>query len=74
MTERVRSYWRGLVIAAAVSLQQVGSLEGRDRAERAIPYVLIQEQDEPGGFAAMERVGTTILTEPLSAPTEMSPN
>jgi hypothetical protein len=74
MTERVRTYWRGLVIAAAVSFRQVGALSNTDRLRETHPYVLIQDQADDGGFVPAERIGRTVLTEPLEAIKTHSPN
>ena len=67
MPDRLRTYWRGLVIAAAVSLRQVGELPGSDRIRESHPYVLIQDQSDAAGFAPAERVGKSILTIPLES-------
>jgi hypothetical protein len=74
MTERVRAYWRGLVIAAAVSFRQVGALPDNDRFRETHPYVLIQDQADDGGFVPAERIGRAVLTEPLEAIGSHSPN
>jgi hypothetical protein len=74
MTDRVKTYWRGLVIAAAVSFRQVGALPDSDRLRESHPYVLIHEQADDAGFVMAERVGRTILTEPLDTIGPYSPN
>lgn len=67
MTERLRTYWRGVIIAAAVSMRQIGELPGNDRLRESHPYVLLQEQPESNGFSPVERVGRSILTMPLES-------
>lgn len=74
MTERMRDYWRGLVIAAAVSLRQIGTLPDDHPMRETHPYVLIQEEPESNGFAEIERVGQSILTLPSESTGDWSAN
>ncbi len=65
MAERWRSYWRGVVIAAAVSLRQISTLPGAAWHLDAAPYVQMMDFLDRDGFAPAERVGSIVLTETL---------
>ena len=71
----LRTYWRGLVIAAAVSMRQLSDLPNSDRLRELPPYVLLQEQLEFDKFAPpTERIGRSILTVPLESLGQYSKN
>lgn len=62
------------MIAAAVSLRQLGTLPDDDPLRQTLPYVLIREESEPDGFVEIERVGSSILTLPSETTRTWSPN
>jgi hypothetical protein len=72
--DALRTYWRGLIIAAAVSLRQLGDLAVSDRIRESPPYVLLQEQPESDGFSPSERIGRSVLTIPLESVGSYSKN
>lgn len=60
---RLRRYWQGVVLAAAVSYGQLQST-GETRGAVMPPYVqMLPEQ--PPGFDPLEVVGRQVLTVPL---------
>lgn len=64
---RMRRYWQGLVIAAAVSYGQLQDSTFTDvRAAQKHPYVWLMP-DGPAGWNPLERIGDRILTTPLEA-------
>ncbi len=64
---RLRKYWQGLIIAAAVSYGQLQDSSWTDvRAAQKHPFVYMLP-DEPAGWSPLERVGDTVLTTPLEA-------
>lgn len=64
---RLRRYWQGLLIAAAVSYGQLQDMPFTDvRAAQKHPYVWMMP-DEPAGWSPLERIGDSILTAPLEA-------
>jgi hypothetical protein len=71
--DRFRTYWRGLVIAAAVSLRQLGESSTASLREPP-PYVLIDERNDHDRFSPGERVGHSILTVPLPESDRFSRN
>jgi hypothetical protein len=73
-TDGLRAYWRGLIIAAAVSMRQLGELPYSGRIREAPPYVLLQEQPDHDRFAPAERIGSSILTVPLESTSQHSKN
>lgn len=61
----VRRYWQGLLLAAAVSYNQLQDTGMTDvRAAQRHPYVWMLP-DEPSGVHPLEIVGNRVLTEPL---------
>ena len=74
VTDRWRTYWRGLVIAAAVSFRQLDSLSGPDRVAESHPFVLVTDNLDPTGFAPAERIGPLVLTKPIPRVTMPSLN
>lgn len=74
MLERWRTYWRGVVIAAAVSVRQLDPLSGTDRIAESHPYVLMTDSLDQEGFAPVERIGPIILTQPFPRVSGHSPN
>ena len=62
---RLRRYWQGLLIAAAVSYGQLQDTDFTDvRAAQRHPYVWMLP-DEPMGMSPLEIVGNHVLTVPL---------
>jgi hypothetical protein len=60
---RLRRYWQGVVLAAAVSYGQL-QVTGETRGAVMPPYVqMLPEQ--PPGFHPLEVVGRQVLTVPL---------
>lgn len=71
---RLRRYWQGLVIAAAVSYGQLQDTSFTDvRAAQKHPYVWMI-RDEAPGWSPLERVGNRILTTPLVVQRLHQPN
>lgn len=60
---RLRRYWQGVVLAAAVSYGQLQST-AETRAAVMPPYVQMLP-DRPPGFDPLEMVGRQVLTVPL---------
>ena len=60
---RLRRYWQGVVLAAAVSYGQLQSA-AETRAAVMPPYVQMLP-DTPPGFDPLEMVGRQVLTVPL---------
>jgi hypothetical protein len=70
----IRRYWRGLLIAAAVSYGQLQDLGDTDvRAAQQYPYVHMLP-DQPDGFHPGEIAGRSILTLPFDSDTRPSLN
>jgi hypothetical protein len=72
--DRMRHYWRALIIAAGVSLGQVGPEDfSRHRAPHAIVRLVPAEDT---GFSAKERIGSLVLTTEFKAsdPSRMPPD
>jgi hypothetical protein len=70
----MRRYWRGLLIAAAVSYGQLQDTGDTDvHAAQQHPYVWMLP-DRPAGFHPGEIAGRSILTVPLDIDTTRCPN
>lgn len=62
---RMRRYWQGLLIAAAVSYGQLDDSSWIDvRAAQSHPFVYMIPEEQ-GEWSPLERVGDTVLTRPL---------
>jgi len=62
-TTRLRIGCRGLIVAARVSLQQLGALP--DRTDRPDPPYVLLLSEEPPGLSPREIVDDIVLTEAL---------
>lgn len=66
----MRRYWQGLLLAAAVSYNQLQDSGMTDvRAAQRHPYVWMLP-DEPTSMSPLELIGNRVLTEPLDLETE----
>jgi hypothetical protein len=64
-----------MVIAAAVSLRQIGALPGLSEQVEPPPYVLMTDLPlDDDGFAPAERIGPLILTQQLHVDRQPSLN
>lgn len=71
---RLRRYWQGLVLAAAVSYGQLQDSSWIDvRAAQKHPFVYMLPE-EPAGWSPLERVGDSVLTTPLEVSGERNRN
>ena len=72
--DRLRRYWQGLLIAAAVSYGQLQDSGVTDvRAAQRHPYVWMLPEQE-GRLHPGEQVGRTVLTMPLHITQDRSLN